>query len=130
MIWKCHLRTPVFASRHTSDSANRFAPGRRPPKKSLLGVLTGRYTRPRAASSDIGAHPLVWPVNFHDRSCHVSFPTSPACGIVWNVHTCLPVRASNARTSPGGSFLYTRRSPTPLPRITRSLYTIGGDVLV
>src|SRR5438067_2977247 len=87
------------------------------------------YSRPRRSSSVIGGHTLVCPVIAHESFFHVSLPNSPGCGIVWNDQAILPVCASYARTSPGGSLRYINRSPTPLPTMTRFLYTTGGDVL-
>jgi hypothetical protein len=96
----------------------------------LLGVLTGRYSSLRAVSAVNGAQTLVWPVYAHEPSSQVSFPSSPGCGIGLKRQTRLPVRTSNACTSPGGSFRYVSRSPTPLPTITRSPTTTGGEVFV
>src|SRR3954469_19328555 len=99
------MRFPVRASRQTSDSPNRLSPLRAPPYQSLLGVLTGKYTRPRGSSTLNGAHTLVWPVVLHESPCHVSAPTSRAVrGTGLKLHTRRPVLTSNAWTSPGGSF--------------------------
>ena len=57
--------------------------------------------------------------SFHESPSQVSLPNSPFCATVWKIQTCLPVRASNARTSPFGP----RGSPSEVsdPQITRSL---------
>src|SRR5262249_53815869 len=49
--------------------------------------------------------------------------------MVWNVQASLPVRASNARTSPGESFVNAILSLTLLPTITRFLYTTTGEAV-
>ena len=48
----------------------------------------------------ICVHTPVLPLIAHEPFCHVSLPNSPGRGIVLNVQSSLPVRASNARTSP------------------------------
>src|SRR6187200_2845592 len=98
--WKCHLRTPVFRSTATSDSANRLLPGRLPPYSSIVGVSTGRYARPASGSAVICVHTPLLPVHSHDPFSHVSLPNWPGPGIVLNRHSCLPDFASNARTRP------------------------------
>ncbi len=85
---------------------------------------------PRAESTVNGAQTFVCPMYFHESSFHVSLPNSPASGTVLKRHTRRPVRTSKACTSPGGSPRYWRRSPTPLPTMTRFPHTTGGDVLV
>src|SRR6185295_2763602 len=109
----------------------KSSPNRFPPYQSLLGVLTGRYTRPRSSSTLNGAHTLVWPVVRQASLSHVAAPGSVGFfGMGLNDHTRLPVFTSNACTSPGGSLGYTSLSATPLPTITRSRQTTGGDVCV
>src|SRR5262245_62758741 len=80
--WKCHLRTPVFRSTATSDSANRLLPGRLPPYVSMVGDSTGRYTRPASGSTVICVQTPLFPVHAHDSFSHVSLPSSPGYGIV------------------------------------------------
>jgi hypothetical protein len=41
---------------------------------------------------------FVFPLYSHDPSSHVSFPYSPASGMVRNVQRSFPVRASKPRT--------------------------------
>jgi hypothetical protein len=53
---------------------------------------------------------LPAPEYFHASSFHVDVAGSPAFGMGWNAQRCLPVRTSNARTSPGGPFIYTDES--------------------
>ena len=77
-----------------------------------------------------GAQTFVWPWSPTSCSPTSRCRTRRAAGWVLNRQTRLPVRTSNAWMSPGGSRLYTRRSPTPLPTMTRSPYTTGGDVFV
>ena len=40
-IWKCHARLPVFTSSASRLVPNRLSPGRKPPKKSMVGGLVG-----------------------------------------------------------------------------------------
>ena len=96
-----------------ASTAARFFPGYADP--------VAANTIPSCASTASPAHAFTPPEILYASFGHVSYPNSPGCGIVWKVHTCFPVCALNARISPGGSFRYTRRSPTPFPRITRSL---------
>jgi len=42
----------------------------------------------------------VLPFTDHESFSHVSLPNSPGRGMVLNVHSSLPVRASKARTTP------------------------------
>src|SRR6185369_12475327 len=98
--WKCHLRTPVFRSTATMLSANRLLPGRLPPYSSIVGVSTGRYTRPASGSTEICVQTPTLPLHSHDPFSQVSLPNSPGPGIVLNFQSCLPVRTSNARTRP------------------------------
>src|SRR3954470_8263779 len=84
----------------TRLSANRLLPGRWPPYKSDGGSSTGRYARPASSSTVICVHTPVLPLTAHESFSHVSLPNSPGRGIVLNVHSSFPVRASNARTSP------------------------------
>src|SRR5215510_4373443 len=98
--WKCHLRTPVFRSTATSDSANRLLPGRLPPYSSMVGVSTGRYAMPASGSTEICVHTPTLPVHSHEPFSQVSLPNSPGPGIVLKRQSCLPVLTSNARTRP------------------------------
>ncbi len=56
------------------------------------------------ASSTVSENPQVFVPDrsFQPSFSHVSWPTSPGRGTVWNSHSFLPVTASNARVSPGG----------------------------
>src|SRR6202049_387008 len=81
-------------------SPKRLFPGRCPPYWSEVGSSTGRYTRPRSSSTEIWVHTPVLPLTAHESPSHVSLPNSPGRGIVLNVQSTFPVRASNARTSP------------------------------
>ena len=51
---------------------------------------------------------------------HVSAPNSPSRGTTWNVHSNLPLRASNPRTSSGGAVL-------PLLTFVAGAVQIAGD---
>ena len=73
---------------------NRLSPGRKPPKKSMVGGLVGMKTRPRSGSADIGAHDETSPVRRQASFFQVSWPNSPGRGMTWNFHSGLPVRAS------------------------------------
>src|SRR5438093_7551595 len=60
--------------------------------------------------------------SFQLSPSHVSNPGSPGRGTEWNSHSLAPVRASNARESPGGPCGI---SPTVAPSITMFLKTRG-----
>ena len=76
------------------------------------------YSTPRRSSSVIvHAHTLTPERLRQPLSSHVSWPRSPGRGTVWNVHTSLPVRTSNARVSPGSA---SATSPVVAPKIARS----------
>jgi quinoprotein glucose dehydrogenase len=57
---------------------------------------------------------------------HVSCPNSPGRGTVWKRQRCLPVRASNARMSPGSDS--PGPSSTANPTMTRSSKMAGAEV--
>ena len=57
---------------------------------------------------------------FHESSSQVSAPGSPSRGIVRNDHASAPVRASKARTIPGGR-VNAGESPICEPTMIRSL---------
>src|SRR5450759_2955728 len=118
VIWKCHFFFPVFRSTATRLLSYRLLPRRLPPYASIVGDSTGRYTRPASGSADISVHTPVLPVQFHDPFSHVSFPGSPGPGIVLKRQSCLPVRASYARTSPFALLLYSYRSPSAIDDCT------------
>ena len=46
----------------------------------------------------IGAQLPALPVYDHESFSQVSLPNSPGCGMVWKIHSRLPVRTSNPRT--------------------------------
>ena len=60
-------------------------------------------------------------------SFQVSAPNSPSRGITWKTHFNLPVRTSNAWTSPGTHSLTGGRSDIDEPTITVSRTTTGGE---
>ena len=84
------------------------------------------YTMPRCASTVMKPHTFTPERFFQLSPAHVSLYFSPARGIEWNVHASLPVCMFHARTSPAGPF--GGFSCVVPPVITRSLYTIGGEV--
>src|SRR5678816_1125392 len=57
---------------------------------------------------------------------HVSLPGSPGRGTVWKVHSSVPLRASQPRTSPYAPWLGFPSLLLP-PVITTSLKIAGGD---
>ena len=72
-------------------------------------------------------HTVTLPAYSFEPSCQVSLPNSPFCGIGWNVHRTLPVRASNARIQPGICSFVLISDEIAAGVITMSLTTIGGD---
>src|SRR5438034_11188935 len=122
------MRLPVSASTHTMLSENRLSPRRWPPYQSFVALVRGRYTYPSSSSALNNDQRLALPAYFHESSSHVSTPHSPSRGITWKVHRSVPVRTSNARTSPGAASLFSGESDPPAPTMTTSRTTSGADV--
>ena len=108
----------------------RLSPSRWPPYQSLVGASTGRYTYPSSSSTDIGAQTPVLPVYSMESPSHVSAPGSPGRGMVWNLQSCVPVRASKPRTNPGVLRLLRGRPPCSWagPTMMTSPVTTGGEL--
>ena len=106
--------------------ANKFSPGRSPPKKSKAAEPSPQKTIPCSSETLTPPHALAPPRFFHDSPPHVSFPYSPGRGTVRKDQRCAPVRTSKARTSPGAAM----PGPSPLekPRITKSSKMAGAEV--
>ena len=117
-VWKCQIRLPVFASRASSVLPKRLSPSRSRPMNMLTGLAVATYTMPRCSSRLMPCQEATLPEYVQASFGHVSYPNSPGCGTVWNVHRSLPVRASYARMSPGATG---RFSPVRPAKITRSL---------
>ena len=88
---------------------------------------------PSSGSAERGAQAFTFPLQDQASVSQLSFPNSPARGIVWNVHLCSPVLASNAWMSPG-TFSILVCPPPPgcaeFPTMITSFTTIGGDDVV
>ena len=72
----------------------------------------------------------MFPVYAHESFSHVSLPNSPGWGMVWNVHSRLPVRTSYPRMYPL-VFSFDRGAvpPTIAAPITMTFRTTtAGDV--
>ena len=82
---------------------------------------------PSSSSALIIVQALVLPLYSDEPSNHVSFPNSPACGMVLNIHSRSPVSGSNALTWPGGASLF--RGPSTTIEFTTTLLfeTNGGE---
>ena len=88
---------------------------------------------PSSGSADRGAQAFTFPLHDQASVSQLSFPNSPARGMVWNVHRWSPVLAWNAWMSPGT--FSTRVCPPPpgwaeFPTMITSFTTIGGDDVV
>ena len=77
----------------------------------------------------ICVHTPVLPLIAHESFSHVSLPNSPGRGIVLNVQSSLPVRTSNARTSPLVLLCVVTVMPSlnDDPTMTTSLTTVGVE---
>src|SRR5215467_10208885 len=83
----------------------------------------GMYRMPRDSSAVMYQPQMLTPdLLLQPSSSHVSCPSSPGRGTVWNSQSFLPSRASNARVSPGGP---SGTSPTVAPSSSRFLKTTG-----
>ena len=116
-VWKCQIRLPVFASSARRVLAKRLSPSRSRPMNMLTGFAVATYTMPRWSSRLMPCQEATLPVKVQASFGHVSYPNSPGCGTVLNVHRSLPVRASYARTCPerraGSRPCGPRKSPGP-----------------
>ena len=77
----------------------------------------------------ICVHTPVLPFTAHDSFSHVSLPNSPGFGIVLNVQSSLPVRASNARTRPFVLLCVGTVAPSRIdePTMITSFTTVGVE---
>src|SRR6185312_17299026 len=82
---------------------------------------------PRASSNTREVQTLTPDRRSQLWAAHVSWPISPGRGTEWNVHTSLPLRTSQALTSPAAPSVGI--SWTRDPVITRSRYTMGGELI-
>src|SRR5881392_357489 len=126
------MRLPVLMSRQTIDDENRLFPGRCPPYWSPVAPSTGIYTYPSCSSTVNGAQAPVCPVYMFEPFSHVSSPNSPLRGIVWKLHSFLPVRTSKAIMSAFGNFIdfTTRAFSSEVGMMATLPNTKGGEVFI
>src|SRR5688572_29050887 len=95
---------------------------------SFVTLVVGRYTYPSSSSALMRDHTLPAPVYDHDSFSQVSTPGSPARGIGLHVQRSLPLRASNARTTPGAPSIFDAESWFTIaePRTTMSRTASGA----